>query len=123
MFDLTESICLDAQSYGNILRYVNHAKFGFENLYVQTYFVKGQYRIAMFAEKPINPGEELFFDYGENFKVQWLIDFNEKIKNKLIRKKKTLRSEQKKKPKIQKDIFSSIPSKNIFEGFDEFIII
>ncbi|KAF5250225.1 hypothetical protein FANTH_4550 [Fusarium anthophilum] len=57
----------------NISRYINHAskksagdKCGC-NITPQILYVNGEYRIMFTAMRDIQAGEELFFDYGENF--------------------------------------------------------
>ena len=38
-FNITTEKVLDSYLYGNKLRFINHGKFGFENLYVKIKFV------------------------------------------------------------------------------------
>ncbi|KAF9869600.1 SET domain-containing protein [Colletotrichum karsti] len=61
-----EGIWVDAAIYGNLSRYINHAV---ENANVQPsiFYVNGEYRIRFSATRNIKAGEELFFNYGENF--------------------------------------------------------
>ncbi|KAL2877675.1 hypothetical protein SGCOL_007013 [Colletotrichum sp. CLE4] len=61
-----EGIWVDAAIYGNLSRYINHAV---ENANVQPgiLYVNGEYRIRFSATRNIKAGEELFFNYGENF--------------------------------------------------------
>ncbi|KAK7743605.1 hypothetical protein SLS53_004140 [Cytospora paraplurivora] len=68
-----EGIWVDAAIYGNLSRYINHAseldKVGKKlvNIVPQILFVNGDYRIKFKAIRDIKAGEELFFNYGENF--------------------------------------------------------
>lgn len=68
-----EGIWVDAAIYGNLSRYINHAseydKIGKKlvNIVPQILFVNGDYRIKFKAQRDIKAGEELFFNYGENF--------------------------------------------------------
>jgi hypothetical protein len=64
----TEGTWIDAAVHGNLSRYINHAttKDGC-NLDVRVLYVTGEFRILFRALRDINAGEELFFDYGENF--------------------------------------------------------
>ncbi|KAH8754816.1 hypothetical protein F5883DRAFT_504915 [Diaporthe sp. PMI_573] len=68
-----EGIWVDAAIYGNLSRYINHAseydKVGKKlvNTVPQILFVNGDYRIKFKAQRDIKAGEELFFNYGENF--------------------------------------------------------
>ncbi|CCF45979.1 SET domain-containing protein [Colletotrichum higginsianum] len=61
-----EGIWVDAAIYGNLSRYINHAV---ENANVQPsiLYVNGEFRIRFTATRSIKAGEELFFNYGENF--------------------------------------------------------
>lgn len=68
-----EGIWVDAAIYGNLSRYINHAqetdKVGKKrvNIIPQILFVNGDFRIKFKAMRDIKAGEELFFNYGENF--------------------------------------------------------
>ncbi|KAK2469722.1 hypothetical protein H9L39_18537 [Fusarium oxysporum f. sp. albedinis] len=68
-----EGMWVDAAIYGNLSRYINHAsekssgdKRGC-NITPQILYVNGEYRIKFTATRDIQAGEELFFNYGENF--------------------------------------------------------
>lgn len=65
-----EGIWVDAAIYGNLSRYINHAsehdKRGC-NITPRILYVNGEYRIKFTAMRDIAAGEELFFNYGENF--------------------------------------------------------
>ncbi|RDA93553.1 hypothetical protein CP533_3988 [Ophiocordyceps camponoti-saundersi (nom. inval.)] len=65
-----EGIWVDAAIYGNLSRYINHAsehdKRGC-NITPRILYVNGEYRIKFTAMRDIRAGEELFFNYGENF--------------------------------------------------------
>ncbi|RKK34965.1 hypothetical protein BFJ69_g18691, partial [Fusarium oxysporum] len=68
-----EGMWVDAALYGNLSRYINHAseKSGSDkrgcNITPQILYVNGEYRIKFTATRDIQAGEELFFNYGENF--------------------------------------------------------
>eukprot|EP00099_Drosophila_melanogaster_P002940 NP_001162740.1 SET domain containing 2, isoform B [Drosophila melanogaster] len=52
---------IDATSKGNISRYINHSCD--PNAETQKWTVNGELRIGFFSVKPIQPGEEITFDY------------------------------------------------------------
>ncbi|KAK3894607.1 hypothetical protein Pcinc_001655 [Petrolisthes cinctipes] len=78
LFDLdnrdSETFCIDARSYGNIARFINHLCEA--NLTPVKVFIDHQDltfpRIALFANRDIEADEELGFDYGEKF---WMIKY------------------------------------------------
>ncbi|ORY54543.1 uncharacterized protein BCR38DRAFT_147500 [Pseudomassariella vexata] len=67
-----EGIWVDAAIYGNLSRYINHQddadKRGLGcNITPKILYVNGEYRIKFSSMRDIKAGEELFFNYGENF--------------------------------------------------------
>jgi hypothetical protein len=66
----TEGVWIDAAMYGNLSRYINHApekdKWGC-NIMPKIVYVNGEFRIKFIAMRNIAVGEELFFNYGDNF--------------------------------------------------------
>ncbi|KAM0442444.1 hypothetical protein ACHAQK_004137 [Fusarium lateritium] len=65
-----EGIWVDAATYGNLSRYINHASESDKrgcNITPRILYVNGEYRIKFTAMRDIGVGEELFFNYGENF--------------------------------------------------------
>ncbi|KAM0399396.1 hypothetical protein ACHAQC_002671 [Fusarium culmorum] len=65
-----EGIWVDAATYGNLSRYINHASESDKrgcNITPRILYVNGEYRIKFTAMRDIAAGEELFFNYGENF--------------------------------------------------------
>ncbi len=69
LFEIDENYTIDGSSYSNKARYINH----FCNPNVEAEVVAGE--ILFFALRDIKKGEELGFDYGEEY-------FNEFIKPK-----------------------------------------
>lgn len=65
-----EGIWVDAAIYGNLSRYINHASEYDRkgcNITPKIMYVNHEFRIKFSALRDIKAGEELFFDYGENF--------------------------------------------------------
>lgn len=73
MFNLDNKVgevyCIDAQFYGNVSRFMNHLCE--PNLFPVRVFTKHQDmrfpRIALYASKAIQAGDELGFDYGDPY--------------------------------------------------------
>lgn len=74
-FELTEEFDIDATRFGNLLRYVNHSSYGYENCYAREKFVRGDIKIVIFAKRNIKKGEELYFDYHMK-NSPWVLKYN-----------------------------------------------
>ncbi|KAL2270219.1 hypothetical protein VTJ83DRAFT_2403 [Remersonia thermophila] len=61
-----EGIWVDAAMYGNLSRYINHASNNC-NIMPRIMYVNHEFRIKFIALRDIKAGEELFFNYGDNF--------------------------------------------------------
>ena len=61
---------------GNKTRFVNHALPPVSNCDCQVVVVNGNYKVQMFSKRSIFLGEELFFDYSEEFKTDWKLTFD-----------------------------------------------
>lgn len=62
---------IDSLVYGNKSRFVNHNELSFNNCMIElAEFNKMEY-IIFKAKKDIDFGEELFFDYGESYTLNW----------------------------------------------------
>lgn len=65
LFHLVDDMSIDALKAGNALRFINHADK--PNLGVQVLYVHGEPHIIFFAVKKIEPGEQLFINYGKDY--------------------------------------------------------
>ncbi|KAK8072378.1 hypothetical protein PG996_005726 [Apiospora saccharicola] len=102
-----EGIWVDAAIYGNLSRYINHQddadKRGLGcNITPKILYVCGEYRIKFSAMRDIKAGEELFFNYGENFPnltKKLLDEQKEEEEGKEKVKKRKIKKEDVDKPK------------------------
>lgn len=58
---------IDSQRMGNHTRFINHENGHRANTYAKISLVNLEHRIKFHASKSIRAGEELFFDYGQQF--------------------------------------------------------
>ena len=63
LYDATQTVVVDSTRLGSRIKFVNHSKEK-ANLYPRSVRIGGDLRIGLFAKKPLEPGQELFFDYG-----------------------------------------------------------
>ncbi|KAK6429400.1 hypothetical protein LTR95_014454 [Oleoguttula sp. CCFEE 5521] len=67
LFSLNQTQEVDATYYGNEMRFMNHRPKNAANVYPRVKLVNTVHRIALYGQRLIKPGEELFFDYGPQF--------------------------------------------------------
>lgn len=63
LYDATETVVIDSTRAGSRVKFVNHSAAR-ANLYPRSVRISGELRIGLFASRQIEPGQELFFDYG-----------------------------------------------------------
>jgi hypothetical protein len=65
LFDLNDEQCIDAHRAGKRTKFINHSRIPpRKNCVVRYRIVNGDIRVALYADRQIEAGEELFFDYG-----------------------------------------------------------
>ncbi|XP_037727855.1 histone-lysine N-methyltransferase EHMT2 isoform X2 [Drosophila subpulchrella] len=77
-FDLDNGHCIDANYYGNVTRFFNHSCEP-NILPVRVFYEHQDYRfpkIAFFACRDIDAGEEICYDYGEKF---WRVEHRSSV--------------------------------------------
>ncbi|KXT13618.1 hypothetical protein AC579_9765 [Pseudocercospora musae] len=67
LFSLNDTQEIDSTYFGNKVRFINHADKSKCNIYPRIIMVNTVFRIALYGQKKVKPGEELFFDYGPMF--------------------------------------------------------
>jgi len=78
LFDVNQNTHLDSLFMGNKTRFANHGSFGLDNATVVYRFIQGRISIGFFAKENIKIGDEILFDYGAEYQMQWLLEFNQK---------------------------------------------
>ncbi|RDW75865.1 hypothetical protein BP5796_06686 [Coleophoma crateriformis] len=83
LFDINGDGAIDGDRLANKTRYINHADNGdpARNCDARVMWVGGVHRIKFNAARPITEGEELLFDYGEEFVTKAGLDKNRPIPN------------------------------------------
>ncbi|KAF8067457.1 hypothetical protein FPV67DRAFT_1492038 [Lyophyllum atratum] len=69
IFDLDSIYSLDAAKLGNEMRYLNDYRDrpDYNNCVAQLRLIDGDHRIALVTNQSVQPNEELFLSYGENY--------------------------------------------------------
>ena len=70
--ELSNDLSLDATWFGNVARFVNHGAKELINVSPIIKFVNGTNCVCFFASRLIGKGEELFFNYGYHFDVNYI---------------------------------------------------
>jgi SET domain-containing protein len=60
---------VDARFMGNLSRFINHGNEGEDNLRSEEMVSEGRYKIGFYANRLIEAGEELFFNYDGEGKL------------------------------------------------------
>ncbi|EME89198.1 uncharacterized protein MYCFIDRAFT_25813, partial [Pseudocercospora fijiensis CIRAD86] len=63
LFSLNDTQEIDSTYFGNKIRFINHADKSKCNIYPRIIMVNTVFRIALYGQRKVKPGEELFFDY------------------------------------------------------------
>ena len=85
---------------------MNHGSGGMENSETKYKFVKGTVHIVLFASKPIKVGQEVLFNYGDNYQLDWLLEYNAKVA-KQKKEEQNRKNKLKKKKSERIDLFQS----------------
>lgn len=81
LFTLNSRYVVDASKVGNIMRYANHASGQHINAFPKIIaFVQGGQAIGLYANKRIEIGQEILFDYNFQKNFEWLKVYHTKYK-------------------------------------------
>ena len=79
LFTLNSDFAVDASKVGNIMRYSNHANDIQSNSLAKVIsFVDGEQIIWLFANKRIDIGQEILFNYNISKNFKWIQNYNNK---------------------------------------------
>ncbi|KRX07318.1 hypothetical protein PPERSA_06933 [Pseudocohnilembus persalinus] len=114
-FDLgyDTDMLIDPYPYGNKVRFLNYLNQpDLENCMVKYVFVNGMTRIALFTTKQIQKGQELFFNYGEGYEVEWKKTFDQEcLQWQMMQKEDTLEQQKKKAIEVSKQKLNKTQNK------------
>ena len=68
-----------------------------ENAETKYKLVQGTVHIGLYALKDIKIGDEVLFNYGDNYQLDWLLEYNEGIKKSKKEEENKRRKNKKKK--------------------------
>lgn len=71
LFDVNLDTVIDATRKGNVSRFINHSRES-ANCEPHVKYVNGDYRIAFYALRDLEYGEELLFDYKYDKWPEWM---------------------------------------------------
>lgn len=79
LYSLSETLEIDAQFAGSMMKYANFASEDMTNCKARVVYVKGRRHICLYAKKIIEKGDEILFDYGyseeKQTEIDWMNDF------------------------------------------------
>jgi len=82
LYNLNEEMNIDAKQIGSLMKYVNNSFDPMANCYAKIIFSEHQHKVALYASRTIEKGEELFFDYGypeaKKEQISWIKAFMNK---------------------------------------------
>ncbi len=111
---------MDSVFYGSKLRFVNHGICGVENSHPEYRFSRGVLHIGLYALKKIPRGQEILFNYGKHYQLDWLIEYNKKIKKQMEEENRKKKLKKKKKNEGNINLFEkSINDGPIFSDLED----
>lgn len=82
LYTLDDNRNIDAKGTGSLMKFVNNSFFEMVNCKARILEVKGSKRVALYASRTIEKGEELYFSYGYSeetrTKINWMKGFIDK---------------------------------------------
>lgn len=74
---LNKETDVDSFRYGNKMRYANHNCGIMANCKVEVIYSRGINVVRFSTNQDIFKGQEIYFDYHRNYKIEWMKYFNE----------------------------------------------
>ena len=76
---------------------MNHGIGKYENSFPKYTFVRGLVRIGLFALKDIKIGEEILFNYGTDYQLEWLLEYNKQVEEEMKKEREAKKKKRKKR--------------------------